>query len=155
MRQVESDMRPLAAERGLSLKFVPTSLSVHSDRALLRRLIQNLVSNAVKYTRTGKVVVGVRHRNKTDFELEVVDSGIGIPADKLDSIYTEFVRLDEGSRTASGLGLGLSIVRRITERLGGTCGVESSPETGTRFWFALPCASETSARAPLALTAVA
>ena len=149
LRQVESDMRPLAAERGLSLKFVPTSLSVHSDRALLRRLIQNLVSNAVKYTRTGKVVVGVRHRNKTDFELEVVDSGIGIPADKLDSIYTEFVRLDEGSRTASGLGLGLSIVDRIARTLDLPISVRSIHGRGTRFRVALRPAKTKPRPAPL------
>ncbi|MBB4003899.1 ATP-binding protein [Aurantimonas endophytica] len=140
LRQIETDIRPLADERGLSLRFVGTSVAVRSDRNLLRRLIQNLVSNAVKYTPEGKVVVGVRHRGERRIEIEVADSGIGIPADKLQSIYQEFVRLDEGTRTARGLGLGLSVVDRIARVLDLPVVATSEHGRGTRFRVGLPLA---------------
>ncbi|MCB8839293.1 PAS domain-containing hybrid sensor histidine kinase/response regulator [Aurantimonas sp. VKM B-3413] len=138
LRQIETDIRPLAAEKGISLRFVPTSVAVRSDRNLLRRLIQNLVSNAVKYTRQGKVVVGVRRRTNGRVDVEVADSGIGIPGDKLEAIYQEFVRLDEGTKTARGLGLGLSIVDRIARVLDLPVEVASKHGRGTRFRVGLP-----------------
>ena len=95
---------------------MPSSLAVETDRNLLRRLIQNLVSNAIKYTRSGRVLVGVRRRGELA-ELQVIDTGIGIPADKLNTVFREFTRLDEGAREAQGLGLGLSIVDRIARVL--------------------------------------
>jgi len=141
LRQIETDLQPLAREKGLSLRFVKTSVQVRSDRNLLRRLIQNLVSNAVKYTRQGKIVVGVRHRKGGLIDLEVADSGIGIPADQLQMIYQEFVRLDEGSRAASGLGLGLSIVDRIARVLDHPITASSRHGRGTSFRVGLSPAS--------------
>ncbi len=118
---------------------------MRSDRQLLRRLVQNLVSNAVKYTRQGKIVVGVRRRGPDRVELEIADSGIGIPDDKLQTIYGEFVRLDEGSRTASGLGLGLSIVDRIARVLDHPISAHSRHGRGTSFRVGLPLAEPQSA----------
>ncbi|TFF27751.1 response regulator [Jiella endophytica] len=141
LRQIETDLKPLAEEKGLSLRFVATSVAVRSDRNLLRRLIQNLVSNAVKYTRKGKIVVGVRRRGGGRVDLEVADSGIGIPDDKLQTIYGEFVRLDEGSRTASGLGLGLSIVDRIARVLDHPLSARSMHGRGTAFRIGLALAA--------------
>ncbi|KQT85775.1 hybrid sensor histidine kinase/response regulator [Aurantimonas sp. Leaf443] len=149
LEQVRTDLAPLAAEKGLTLTFVPTRRVVRSDRNLLRRVIQNLVSNAVKYTRTGKVVVGVRRRGAGHVALVVADSGIGIPADKLSSIYEEFIRLDEGTRTASGLGLGLSIVERIARVLDHEVSAVSRHGKGTRFEVRLPLALESSMPAPV------
>ncbi|HEY9057024.1 MAG TPA: PAS domain-containing hybrid sensor histidine kinase/response regulator [Aurantimonas sp.] len=140
LRQIETDMRPLAEEKAIVLRFVRTSAAVRSDRNLLRRLIQNLVSNAIKYTRAGKVVVGVRHRVGGSLDVEIADSGIGIPADQLETIYQEFVRLDEGSRTARGLGLGLSIVDRIARVLDHSVEATSEHGRGTRFRITLPVA---------------
>ncbi|MAU97890.1 MAG: hybrid sensor histidine kinase/response regulator [Fulvimarina sp.] len=141
LRQIETDLRPLAEEKGLSLRFIATSVAVRSDRNLLRRLIQNLVSNAVKYTRHGKIVVGVRRRGTDRIDLEIADSGIGIPHDKLQTIYEEFVRLDEGSRTASGLGLGLSIVDRIARVLDHPVAARSRHGSGTAFLVGMPLAA--------------
>ena len=140
LRQIETDLRPLADEKHLSLRFVATSVAVRSDRNLLRRLIQNLASNAVKYTRQGKVVVGVRRRGDGRIEIEIADSGIGIPQDKLVTIYEEFVRLDEGTRTAAGLGLGLSIVDRIARVLDHPLSARSRHGSGTSFRVGLPLA---------------
>ena len=112
----------------------------------------NYLGNAAKYGGP-TVTLGADTTATGQARFWVHDDGPGLTPEAQASLFVPFSRVGTGG--VEGHGLGLSIVRRITERLGGTCGVESSPETGTRFWFALPCASETSARAPLALTAVA
>src|SRR5262249_3067307 len=117
LRRLEVEFTPLAREKGLELVFVPCSLTVSSDRRLLRRLLQNLVSNAVKYTRKGRVLVGCRRRGSS-LRIDVYDTGIGIPASKQRAVFTEFHRLEEGAKVARGLGLGLSIVERIGRVLG-------------------------------------
>jgi Na+/proline symporter len=132
LREVANDFRPMASEKGLALRIVPSSLSVHTDRRLLRRLVQNLVSNAIKYTRKGRVLIGVRRRGGLA-EIQVFDTGIGIPADKLNTVFREFTRLDEGMREAQGLGLGLSIVDRIARVLRVELQLESRRGKGTRF----------------------
>ncbi|MEZ0167217.1 NahK/ErcS family hybrid sensor histidine kinase/response regulator [Microvirga sp. TS319] len=111
-RQLQREFDPIAKEKGLNLTFVAPSLTVRSDRRLLRRLLQNLVSNAIKYTPTGRVLVGAR-RQGTHLVLEVWDTGLGIPPSKQRIVFREFQRLDQGAKAARGLGLGLSIVERI------------------------------------------
>jgi Na+/proline symporter/signal transduction histidine kinase len=137
LRQIATDFQPLAAEKKLELTIVPSSLAVSTDRNLFRRLIQNLVSNAVKYTRSGRILVGVRRRGELA-EIQVFDTGIGIPTDKLSSIFGEFTRLEEGAREAQGLGLGLSIVDRIARVLKLELQVDSGRGKGTRFSVILP-----------------
>src|SRR5262249_30828894 len=92
LRQLEGELTPLAQEKGLSLKFMPCSLAVQSDRRLLRRLLQNLVSNAIKYTPKGRVLVGCRRRDRR-LRIDVYDTGLGIPASKKQAIFQEFHRL--------------------------------------------------------------
>jgi signal transduction histidine kinase/ActR/RegA family two-component response regulator len=137
LRQIGTDFQPMAAAKNLELVIVPSSLAVKTDRNLLRRLIQNLVSNAIKYTRNGKVLVGVRRRGGLA-EVQVIDTGIGIPADKLNAVFREFTRLDEGAREAQGLGLGLSIVDRIARVLLLELQIQSKKGQGTRFSVILP-----------------
>ncbi len=137
LRQIATDFQPLALEKGLSLTIVPSSLSVETDRNLLRRLVQNLVSNAIKYTRHGRVLVGVRRRGGLA-EIQVFDTGIGIPIDKLNTVFHEFTRLDAGMREAQGLGLGLSIVDRIARVLRLEIQIDSGRGKGTRFSVILP-----------------
>jgi Na+/proline symporter/signal transduction histidine kinase len=139
LRQIGTDFQPMAAEKNLELVIVPSSLTVETDRNLLRRLIQNLVSNAIKYTRSGCILVGVRRRGELA-ELQVIDTGIGIPADKLNTVFREFTRLDEGVREAQGLGLGLSIVDRIARVLRLEIQIDSGRGKGTRFSVILPVA---------------
>lgn len=106
-----SSSNPLRRNAASSLHLSPPRFQC-SDRRLLRRLLQNLISNAVKYTSRGKVLVGCR-RHGGRVVVEVHDTGLGIPASKQKAIFLEFHRLDEGMRAAKGLGLGLSIVERI------------------------------------------
>jgi len=140
LRQIGNDFRPLAAEKRLDLSIVGSSLIVDTDRNLLRRLIQNLVSNAIKYTRHGRVVVGVRRRGDLA-EVQVIDTGIGIAGEKLSTVFREFTRLEEGAREAEGLGLGLSIVDRIARVLRLEIRIFSRPGRGTRFSVILPVAA--------------
>ncbi len=116
LNQLRVEFGPVAQEKGLKLIFVPCSLTVSSDRRLLRRLVQNLISNAIKYTPSGRILVGVRRTEKT-LRLYVYDTGIGIPQDKQRDIFREFERLAPAMRTARGLGLGLSIVERLSRVL--------------------------------------
>jgi Na+/proline symporter/signal transduction histidine kinase len=148
LRQLELEFAPLAREKGLELTFVPCSLTVRSDRRLLRRLLQNLVSNAVKYTPKGRVLVGCRRR-RGKLRVDVLDTGLGIPHSKRRLVFREFHRLDEGAKVARGLGLGLSIVERIARVIDHKVDLRSEPRRGTRFSVELPLSSAaTSMQAP-------
>lgn len=136
-KRIETDFAPMARERNLELIVMPTTLTVKSDINLLRRLVQNLVSNAIKYTISGKVIVGVRRRGK-EAVIQVTDSGIGIPSSKFRTIFKEFARLDEGAKTAAGLGLGLSIVDRLSRILHHPVHLSSTQGRGTTFRVHLP-----------------
>ena len=139
LRQLEVEFAPLAREKGLRLVFVPSSLTVRSDRRLLRRLLQNLVSNAVKYTKTGRVLVGCR-RHGRQLRIDVYDTGIGIPKSKQRIVFTEFHRLEQGAKVARGLGLGLSIVERIGRVLDHKVRLASAVERGSHFSVEVPLA---------------
>src|SRR5665647_756845 len=136
MRQIELEFSPLAAAKGIELKYVPCSLVVRSDRRLLRRLVQNLVSNAIKYTPTGRVLIGCRRRGDR-LRIDVYDTGVGIPESKRRDIFVEFHRLEQGARIARGLGLGLSIVERIARVLGSAIELNSAPGRGSHFAIAV------------------
>ena len=105
----------MAHEKNLRFTVMETSVHVRSDPNLLRRLIQNLVSNAIKYTRGGRVLIGVRHAG--DHVRPGRRHRHRHPSTKFQTVFKEFARLDEGARTATGLGLGLSIVDRIARVL--------------------------------------
>jgi Na+/proline symporter/signal transduction histidine kinase len=137
LRRIETDFAPVARAANLMLRVMPTSLTVRTDPNLLRRLVQNLVSNAIKYTPRGKVLVGVR-REGGNAVIQVLDSGIGIPPSKFRTVFKEFARLEEGAKTASGLGLGLSIVDRISRVLNHAVDLQSKPGKGTRFRVTMP-----------------
>ncbi|MBR3192930.1 PAS domain-containing hybrid sensor histidine kinase/response regulator, partial [Bosea sp. (in: a-proteobacteria)] len=149
MRQLQREFEPSAQEKGLRLVFVTTAVTVRSDRRLLRRLLQNLVSNAIKYTPSGKVLVGCRRRDG-QVAIEVLDTGLGIPASKQKTVFREFQRLDQGAKVARGLGLGLSIVERIARTLDHKLVLASTPGRGTRFSILVPRAAPLPAMATTA-----
>jgi Na+/proline symporter/signal transduction histidine kinase len=137
LRQLEVEFAPLARENGLALDFVPCSLAVRSDRRLLRRLLQNLVSNGVKYTPSGRVLVGCR-RHGERLRIDVYDTGVGVPSSQRRAIFREFQRLEHAAKVARGLGLGLSIVERIARVLDHKVEVQSTVGRGSRFSVVVP-----------------
>ena len=137
LQRLEVEFSPVAAEKGLGLVFMPCALSVRSDRRLLGRLLQNLVSNAIKYTPRGRVLVGCR-RHGAHLRIDVCDTGIGIPHSKRRAVFAEFHRLDQGARVARGVGLGLSIVERIARVLDCEMALHSTPGRGSRFSVEVP-----------------
>ncbi|MEA2876795.1 MAG: hypothetical protein QOF14_1991 [Hyphomicrobiales bacterium] len=151
MRQLEVEFAPLAREKGLAVTFVPSTRSVRSDRRLLRRLLQNLVSNAIKYTPQGRVLIGCR-LGAGRLRIDVYDTGLGIPQSKKREIFREFHRLDQGAKVARGLGLGLSIVERIARVLDHRIALQSKPGRGSHFSVTVPLAPalplDAKARAP-------
>ncbi|MDS9466990.1 hybrid sensor histidine kinase/response regulator [Paracoccus sp. MBLB3053] len=135
-RRLAAEYTPMAEAKGLALRFAPTSAVVESDPTFLRRIAQNLVSNAIKYTDAGGVLVGVRKRGGRAW-LEIMDTGIGIAAPDRARIFDEFHRISrEGG--APGMGLGLSIVRRACAKLGHPIAMDSEPGRGTVFRVSLP-----------------
>lgn len=135
-RRLAVEYVPMAEAKGLRLSFAPTSAVVESDPTFLRRIAQNLVSNAIKYTDSGGVLVGVRKRGGRAW-LEIIDTGIGIAATDRARIFDEFQRIGrEGG--APGMGLGLSIVRRACAKLGHPIAMDSEPGRGTVFRVSLP-----------------
>ncbi|MEP3630893.1 MAG: PAS domain-containing hybrid sensor histidine kinase/response regulator [Hyphomicrobiales bacterium] len=130
--QLEVEFAPQAMEKDLSLTISHSAAFVNSDERLLRRLLQNLISNAIKYTETGKVLVAAKG-SKNDFVIEVTDTGQGIAETHRGDIFREFHRLEDGARAASGLGLGLSIVERISKVLNHPIEFESELGQGSKF----------------------
>ena len=140
MRSLEIEFAPIARTRGLKLTFVPCSMPVASDRLLLRRLLQNLISNAIKYTPSGRVLVGCR-RHGASLRIGIYDTGVGIPVRKRSEIFKEFHRLEQGARIARGLGLGLSIVERLARVLKHGIALDSNVSGGSHFSVTVPIAS--------------
>jgi signal transduction histidine kinase len=138
LKKMEVEFGPLARERTISLKIMDTEAAVLVDKALVGRIVQNLVSNAIKYTQPGgRVVIGVRRRGSR-MRLDVIDTGIGFNRDQHRLLFAEFSRLERGARMAQGLGLGLSIVQRLVSALGLTLELDSREGKGSRFSLFLP-----------------
>lgn len=135
-RRLAIEYAPMAETKGLAFSFVPTSAVVDSDPVFLRRIAQNLISNAIKYTQEGRVLVGARRRGNRVW-LEIHDTGIGIPVGDRSRIFDEFQRVGREG-VAPGMGLGLSIVRRACAKLGHPIAVESETGRGTVFRVSLP-----------------
>jgi len=139
MRSLEIEFAPIARAKRLNLTFVPSSLPVESDRLMLRRLLQNLISNAIKYTPRGRVLVGCR-RHGQSLQIGVYDTGVGVPVLKRREIFKEFHRLEQGARIARGLGLGLSIVERLARVLDHGIALDSNVSGGSFFSVKVPIA---------------
>ncbi len=127
-----------AGAKGLELRVAPTSLTVESDRHLLERILRNLLSNALRYTQEGGVILGAR-RHSNGLMIQVWDSGVGIAEADRNRIFEEFTQLDLEDRDRSeGLGLGLAIVDRLTRLLGLDLSLKSRPGRGTVFSVHFP-----------------
>ena len=146
LEQLRDEFTYHAQAKGLALRVVPCSLFVSSDPRLLEQMIRNLLSNALKYTKRGKVLLGCR-RHQGKLSIEVWDTGIGIPDDQLQAIFDEYYQIDNAARERSrGLGLGLSIVHRLGALLGHQVRARSRPGRGSVFSIELnlPLSSDAS-----------
>ena len=125
----------IAKQKGVTLRYVQTNVMVYSDKNLLRRVLQNLLSNAVRYTPKGSILVGVRRIQTANTEkkikLCVYDTGLGIAAHQQHEIFSEFHQLDNNK--GEGIGLGLTIVEKICRLLGHQVGLTSLPGKGSCF----------------------
>ncbi|MCD9027609.1 PAS domain-containing hybrid sensor histidine kinase/response regulator [Luteimonas sp. BDR2-5] len=141
-----SEFRALADERGLRFRHVPTRAWVDSDPQLLRRVLQNFLGNAVRYTASGSVLVGVRRAGDT-LRVEVHDTGPGIAPEQQALIFEEFRRGENA--VGQGLGLGLAIADRIARLLDAPLRLRSRPGRGTTFAVTLPAAATARVAAPV------
>jgi Na+/proline symporter/signal transduction histidine kinase/CheY-like chemotaxis protein len=142
--RIEDILKPLADEfrveaerKGLDLRIMPSLVTLRSDRRLLRRILQNLISNAIKYTPNGRVLVGCK-RSGSNVKIIVADTGFGIPDEQQKTIFLEFERLGQDQGAVAGLGLGLSIVERMCKVLRHPLQLHSVVGKGTLFALTVP-----------------
>lgn len=128
---LEAEFGVLARRQGLDFRVVTSQVFVQSDKNLLRRVLQNFLTNAFRYNPEGRVLLGVRRAGR-DYRIEVWDDGDGIPVDRQQDIFQEFTRIDrEGAE--QGLGLGLAIAKGISQILSQPLALKSWPGRGTVF----------------------
>ena len=150
LKHIEATFAPAAWDKGLRMRFARSDAWVESDFILLQRILLNLVSNAVRYTDRGGVVVGCRRRGAR-LRIEVWDSGIGIPKDQWENVFGEFYRLAGSDRERrGGLGLGLAIVERLCRLLDHRVELRSSPGKGSCLAIEVPLVAAQPAAEPVA-----
>lgn len=138
LSRLVAEYRPQAEAAGLQLRVVPCDAAIQTDRHLFERVLRNLLSNAIRYTDAGRILLGCR-RSGERLRIEVWDTGIGIAEDRLDRIFEEFHRIGNAPRNEStGLGLGLAIVDRISRLLDLRVAVSSRPGRGSMFAVSAP-----------------
>ena len=135
-RQIRAEFDAQAHDKGLSLEIADSPDALRTDPNLFSQLLQNVVANAIRYTQTGFVRLGCRQEGDA-LRVSVEDSGVGIPPDQREAIFDEFYQLEKTPKT-SGLGLGLSIVKRIAALLGIRIQVKSEVGKGSCFTFTVP-----------------
>ena len=141
LKRIESECCKCADEKDLEFRLVSSSVPIRSDAALLERVLHNLVFNAIRYTESGKILVGCRRRG-SKLRIEIWDTGMGIAEDELTSIFEEFYQVGNPARDRSrGLGLGLAIVNRIAILLGHHIDVRSTLGKGSMFAVEVPISS--------------
>jgi len=135
----------------IDIQISDRDVSLISDRAKVERIFQNVFNNAVKFTNEGEIKIKVEPQSdKPGIDFEIIDTGIGIEEGKLDSIFEPFHQTDSSTQRAhSGLGLGLTVARRMADLIGGTVTVNSKPGVGTRVMARFPSQASGSAGLPL------
>ncbi|MGS0729889.1 sensor histidine kinase, partial [Shewanella sp. 0m-11] len=132
----------------IKFSFVASSVTINSDQSLLRRVLQNFLTNAYRYAKGNRVLLGCRHRG-AELEIQVIDTGCGIDASETTEIFKEFKRLDNPqSKSVSGLGLGLAIADRISRVLSHDINVSSELGKGSVFSIRVPLGEKNTAPKP-------
>jgi signal transduction histidine kinase len=140
--RLQSEFQPIASESNNTLSIRMPSVKVNTDPTMLERMLRNLIGNALRYTQNGRVLVAARPRGQ-QVEIQILDTGRGIPADQLDDIFIEFHQLHNPERDRrQGLGLGLAIVKRLANLLQHDIKVTSNLGRGSCFSINLPLAEE-------------
>ncbi|MCP4820772.1 MAG: response regulator, partial [Shimia sp.] len=147
LHQLHDELAPLAMDKGLRFDIVASTAHVASDATYLRRILQNLISNALRYTEQGRVLAGVRRRGDR-VVVDIHDTGPGIPPEQQKKVFDEFHRVNATASAAEGLGLGLAIVERACRLLDHPLTMRSTPGQGTRFSVELPLARQLPSVAP-------
>ncbi len=137
LMQLSEEYGLIASQKGLTLKVKTCSLQVKTDATYLRRILQNMLSNAIKYTNNGRILLGCRKRGE-QLLLQVWDTGPGISEPDLQRIFEDFYRIDATAKGQQGVGLGLGVVHRMAKLLGHQLAVKSWPGKGTVFSLSLP-----------------
>lgn len=140
LRELVRLFREQAAVAGLDLRLhlPPKTTAVRADPVLLRQTLVNLIHNALRYTRTGGLLLAVRRRG-SEWQIEVWDTGIGIAAEEEEQVFSPYFRSEQAwQMDGAGHGLGLAVVARCTRLMGATSGFRSQPGRGSRFWLRLP-----------------
>ncbi|WP_215399109.1 PAS domain-containing hybrid sensor histidine kinase/response regulator [Rheinheimera oceanensis] len=139
LSQLSDEFTLLARQKGLGLAVKAADYQVQTDPMYLRRILQNMLSNAIKYTKKGRIVLGCRKR-KNQLLIQVWDTGPGIGEADLQRIFEDFYRIDATAKGEQGVGLGLGVVNRMAKLLGHTLAVASWPGKGSVFSISLPLA---------------
>lgn len=137
LRQLHDEFAPAARDKSLGFDLRALDVTVNSDATYLRRILQNLIANALRYTDAGRVLVGTRRRGD-DVVVEIWDTGPGIPLEQQQKVFDEFHRVNAPASPSEGLGLGLAIVERACRLLNHKMTMQSEPGRGTRFCVTLP-----------------
>ncbi len=142
LTDVSETFKEIIEAKGLMLDVRSTQVHVRADEIRLRQILTNLLSNAMKFTDRGKILLDTKMiGEKVKFRVE--DTGCGIPVEMESKVFGRFVQVDgSGVRKSGGTGLGLAICKSLVEQMGGEIGVVSSPRGGSVFWFTLPLSSK-------------
>jgi len=151
LQDITTTLDQLAQDKGTALTLIPlgTLPPVHADAFRIGQIVQNFLSNAIKFTEAGSITLEVEVVEQSGpaltIEIRVIDTGIGIAEADQDRVFDDFVMVDPSyGRTGGGAGLGLAISRRLAHAMGGEVGVESEPGQGSCFWLRLPVTAASS-----------
>ena len=146
LQRIQTDFTDVAKSKSLKLRIVDCGMIIHTDPSMLERVLRNLVSNAIRYTHNGSVLLGCRRHkdpiNGDRINIEIHDTGIGITDEQMNNIFEEFYQVENPERDRSkGLGLGLAIVKRLSDLLDCPLSVRSAIDKGTVFSISVPLVS--------------
>ena len=138
LERIQTDFSEVARTQNLRLRIVDCGFVIQTDPAMLERILRNMVSNAIRYTKQGSVLLGCR-RSGQQLRIEIHDTGIGIAPEQMENIFEEFFQIENQERDRrKGLGLGLAIVKRLADLLKCELSVSSTPNKGSMFRISVP-----------------